>query len=49
MVLLIKINFAGPFTLNLFREIILIVGTLSLSRGVRVAVAVMSFFLLPMV
>ena len=47
--LLIIINFAGPFTLNLFREIILIVGTLSLSRGVRVAVAVMSFFLLPMV
>ena len=42
--LLIIINFAGPFTLNLFGEIILIIGALALSRGIIIAVAVMSFF-----
>lgn len=41
---LIVINFAGPFTLNLYGEILLIVGTISLSRLFFIAVGFMSFF-----
>ncbi len=42
--ILIVINFAGPFSLNLFGEIILIVGATAFSRVILILVRLISFF-----
>ena len=38
------INFAGPFTLNLYGEIVLIISALTMGVGLAFPVALLSFF-----